>query len=301
MAFPSLRALTLWARNGHAIRVQPPKIGLTKRLVEKWITSHDRERSATASMITDLTRALQPLRGRRFQRLLDIGCGFGGLTRLIGECLGICELHGIDLDGRALEEAREKGVVTHHIDVREANLPFPDGYFDLVVSFGMLDYFSFFDEILQEVFRTIRPEGHALISLPNLASWHNRLCLLLGYQPRDVEISRDILAGVHPWYKLDYKNPTSHLRTATAHAFQELMAHHGFRTVGLTGGRPGGRKKPPALVAVDFLLTHRATLARRFFYLGVKLNGVSGTDHPNAAPQLSEGIAPSHRMNPPPK
>ena len=238
MAFPPLRAFTLWARNERAIQVQPRRVDATERLVEKWITSNDLRRSATASMITDLTRALQPLRGRRFRRLLDIGCGFGGVTRLIGEYLEISELHGIDLDAKALEEAREKGVVTHHINVGEANLPFPDGYFDLVVSFGMFDYFPFFDDILQEVFRIMRPEGYALVSLPNLASWHNRLCLLLGYQPRDIELSRKILAGVHPWYKPEYSNPSGHLRVATAHAFQELMAHQGFQTIGLTGGRP---------------------------------------------------------------
>ncbi|MBI3668287.1 MAG: class I SAM-dependent methyltransferase [Acidobacteria bacterium] len=224
-------------------------------------------------MITDLIRALQPLRGRRLRRLLDIGCGFGGLTRLIGEYLEISELHGVDLDGRVLEEARQKGVVTHHIDVGEAKLPFPDGYFDLIVSFGMLDYLPYFDDILQEVFRTIRPDRYALLSLPNLASWHNRLCLLLGYQPRDIELSRKILAGVHPWYRPEYLNPTGHLRSATASAFQELMAYHGFLTVGLTGGRPAGRKKNPVLALADILLTRKVTLARRFFYLGSKRNG----------------------------
>jgi methionine biosynthesis protein MetW len=260
-------------RNGRAIQAPPQKLDVTDLLVEKWITPNDLVRSATASMITDLLRALEPLRGQRLRRMLDIGCGFGGLTRLLGEHLEIQELHGIDKDSSGLDEARKKGVEPHQIDVNGDHLPFADGYFDLIVSLGMIDHFLCFDEILREVCRIVRPGGYALISLPNLASWNNRLCLLLGYQPRDIEISQEILAGVHPWYYPEYNRPARRLRCATAHAFQELMAHHGFQSVGLTGARPPSRKMPPGFVFADLLLTRKATLARRFFYLGSKRDG----------------------------
>ena len=51
------------------------------------------------------TRALRPLEGQPLSRLLDIGCGFGGLTRFVAEHLGIGEAHGIDYDSAALQEA----------------------------------------------------------------------------------------------------------------------------------------------------------------------------------------------------
>lgn len=247
---------------------------MTKMLVDKWITPNDCARSATASMITDLMRALQPLRSLRLRRLLDIGCGFGGLTRMIGEYLKIPEIHGIDQDASGLEEAREKGVTAQQFGVGGRRLPFADDYFDLVTSFGMLDYFSSWDGVLQEIFRVMQPDGHILISLPNLGSWHNRLCLLLGYQPRDVEVSMEILAGVHPWYKAD-SNPAGHARSITVSAFQELMAHHRFGCVSITGARPRGRRIPGLLALADSVLTQKATLARRFFYLGVKSDGMT--------------------------
>jgi len=218
-------------------------------------------------MLGYLYDALRPLRGQLLRGLLDIGCGFGGLTRVVADHLQIAEAHGLDVDAAALEEAREKGVVTKHFDIREGRLPFLDGAFDLVMSFGVLDYLADFDPILREIHRVLRPGGHALISLPNLAGWQNRLFLLLGYQLRDVEVSRERVVGVHPWYASD-NHPVGHIHTVTVSGFRELMEHHGFRTIRITGGVPGGRKRHRLVNLLDVLLSWRVTLARRFFYLG---------------------------------
>jgi SAM-dependent methyltransferase/O-antigen/teichoic acid export membrane protein len=260
--------------------------GLPVKAHTRWITPRDMDRSATTQMVDDVFQVLQPLRGEHFKRMLDIGCGFGGLTKLVGEYLEIPELHGIDLDAEALKEAREKGVVTHHLDVRDGPLPFDDGLFGLVVSFGMLDYLPVFDPLLREMLRVTRPGGYALASLPNLASWHNRMFFLLGYQPRDVEVSCERLVGVHPWYRKEDK-PTGHIHTVTATAFQELMQHHGFSTLNLKGARPRGRQKGMLLNLVDAVLTMRPTLARRFFYLGVKPDGSDGRPLGPVGPEKS--------------
>src|SRR5712692_9433194 len=119
----------------------------------QWITARDYERSATTHMLGAVFEALRPLEGQRLDRLLDIGCGFGGLTRLVADHLGLAEAHGIDRDAVALEEARTKGVVTHCLEVGVAPLPFPDGSFDLLMSFGMLDYLPEFGSLLREVRR----------------------------------------------------------------------------------------------------------------------------------------------------
>jgi SAM-dependent methyltransferase len=246
---------------------------MKREITSRWITPNDLKRSATASMLGDLMRALQPMASLECESLLDIGCGFGGLARFMAETLGARDVHGIDIDPKALAEAKEKNVTTHHLNMGEDPLPFADGSFDVVTSFGMLDYLSFFDRTLREIRRVLRPGGHALISLPNLASWHNRLALLLGYQPRDVEVSSELLVGVHPWYARD-GSTTGHIHAVTTSAFCALMSHHGFRSVRVTAGRPRGRKKNLALIALDRVFTRRVSLARRFFYLGIKSQGL---------------------------
>jgi len=45
------------------------------------------------------------------------------------------------------------------------------------------------DKFLDEIFRVLVPGGHFILTLPNIASWHCRLQLLLGYQPYAIPIS----------------------------------------------------------------------------------------------------------------
>jgi methylase of polypeptide subunit release factors len=71
----------------------------------KWITPNDLSRSLTASMLGDVVRALRPIPKAGCARLLDIGCGFGGLAKFIAEELRAGEVHGVDVDGEALREA----------------------------------------------------------------------------------------------------------------------------------------------------------------------------------------------------
>jgi SAM-dependent methyltransferase len=235
---------------------------------EHWITASDRERSRTAHDLRGLFRALEPLRKSSVGRLLEIGCGFGGLAKLVGESIGAAEIHGVDIDPQVLDEARSKNVKALLVSADDSVLPYPDEYFDVIMTFGVLDRLVTFDPTLQEINRLLRPAGHVLVSLPNLASWHNRLLLLLGYQPRDVEISSELLVGVPPGYA--GHAPDGHIHIPTLRAFTELMEHHGFAPVRLTGGKPVMRSVHPLLRLVDSVLTHRVSLARRFYYLGYK-------------------------------
>ena len=238
------------------------------------ISDADRERSATASGLPELVEALQPLIDLPVRRMLDVGCGFGGLSKFIGGQLGADEVHGVDSDSSVVPEAQSKGVLAQQVDVETTDFPFPDDHFDFVSSLGMLDYLPTFDPVLREIRRVLRPEGHVLISLPNLASWHNRMALLLGYQPRDVEISDALLVGALPYYNHDA--PSGHIHTATVRAFTELMAFHGLEPVRVTGASFMTRSAPRLLIAVDRLLSRRPTLARRFFFLGRKAATTSG-------------------------
>jgi 2-polyprenyl-3-methyl-5-hydroxy-6-metoxy-1,4-benzoquinol methylase len=91
----------------------------------RWITDNDLHRSRTSWNVGDLVAAIEPLRDAGAKRLLDIGCGYGGLSKLVGEIIGADEVHGIDIDEAVMEEARGKGVQSIVLEVVHNPCPTP--------------------------------------------------------------------------------------------------------------------------------------------------------------------------------
>lgn len=238
-----------------------------------------------------LRKALNVVRGiGPVTRVLDIGCGFGGLARLAGDYLGATEIHGIDIDPRVVDEARGKGVSVVLQDAGAGPLPFGDEFFDVTMTFGMMDYLEYFDGVIREISRVTRVGGFVLVSLPNLASWHNRLMLLRGYQPRDVEISSEILAGTKANYRASGERPAGHIHVPTLRAFVELMEYHGYETQGVLPGRPYLTTVSSRVIGwVDRVLSRSPSLARRFYYVGKR---VRITEVPERSPDMPYELLP---------
>ncbi len=239
------------------------------------VTGNDMIRSRTLRALPELMTLLRRLDGLiDGERMLDVGCGFGGLSMTVAAALGIPEVHGVDIDETVLDEARSKGIEALHVDISKEPLPYDSSTFDLVTSFGVLDYLPHFDDAMSEIVRVTKPGGYVVISLPNLGSWHNRLALLFGYQPRDVEFSKRVVPGVHPYYKRVDPLPTGHIHTVTARAFREFCETLDLETVDILGAAPRqlAHNDPTGSAGrwVDAVLTRFPALAKRFMYVGRK-------------------------------
>lgn len=116
-----------------------------------------------------------------FPRILDAGCGTGGLLqRLIGglgQRLGTTDAYGLDISSVALDFCRERGLTERIALGSITAMPFPSCSFDIVVSFDVLcdvlDVQAGFDEMA----RVLRPGGLAVVNLPAfqwLYSEHDR-------------------------------------------------------------------------------------------------------------------------------
>jgi ubiquinone/menaquinone biosynthesis C-methylase UbiE len=92
---------------------------------------------------------------------LELGCGGGHVTRFMATECGL-DCVGTDVDPDMVEVAieRSEGVENvQFIRVDATDLPFEDGSFDLVLSFGVLHHIREWPRAMTEVSRVLRPSG----------------------------------------------------------------------------------------------------------------------------------------------
>jgi SAM-dependent methyltransferase len=113
--------------------------------------------------------------------MLDIGCANGDWCRYWADRGWTCS--GIDINPGSIEEASQAGVDARLCDLSDGGLPFDDASFDLVFAGEIIEHLVDTDGFVSEVHRCLKPGGHLLLTTPNLASFENRLRLLLGFYP----------------------------------------------------------------------------------------------------------------------
>jgi ubiquinone/menaquinone biosynthesis C-methylase UbiE len=138
-------------------------------------------------------------------RLLDCGCGPGGITVGLAERTRPGETVGIDLGGAQLERARERASAAHvPATFHEASvysLPFPDAYFEAVFSHALFEHLAEPHRALAEIRRVLKPGGCVGLRSPDwggfvLHPWSETLAgVLSDYQELQRSNGGDVLAG----------------------------------------------------------------------------------------------------------
>ena len=102
-------------------------------------------------------------------RLLDAGCGSGGMLEFLRLRMGNLHVTGIDVAEHAVWHCRERGLNNVQKGTVEA-LPFADAAFDAVLSLDVL-YHAEVDEerALAEMGRVLRQNGLLVLNLPAFA------------------------------------------------------------------------------------------------------------------------------------
>jgi ubiquinone/menaquinone biosynthesis C-methylase UbiE len=219
-------------------------------------------------LISRISEALRILRELKIKAhtYLDLGCGDGQITERVARIVDAKEVYGIDIDNGVLESAKLRGIETFALDLSKDKIPLNDNGIDLVTAFELIEHLVNPDNMLKEVFRVLVQGGYLLLSTPNLASWVNRIVMLLGYQPYNAEASTEILAGV-PIRAYSFREPAGHIRPYTLRALKELLSYHGFEIVKVRGA-PGVH--PRKITLLDKLFSKKASIARRLIVLATK-------------------------------
>ena len=103
---------------------------------------------------------------RRSGRVLDVGCGRGITLRALADAG--CETHGFEVSKHALRGIDPRVHVTVANSLAEAG--YPDGHFDGVLMWHVLEHVQNPGEVLREAWRILKPGGVVIVAVPNYSS-----------------------------------------------------------------------------------------------------------------------------------
>ena len=104
------------------------------------------------------------------QKILDIGCGAGGITVSLVKDHGAKQVVGVDVEEDVVNAATErvlKNGLNNSIDILlidKSNLPFEDNYFDIVFSKDSFVHIPDKERIFTQVFKLLKPGGFFVFS-----------------------------------------------------------------------------------------------------------------------------------------
>ncbi|NOX71220.1 MAG: class I SAM-dependent methyltransferase [Candidatus Micrarchaeota archaeon] len=169
------------------------------------------------------------LSGFEGKNALDIGCGDGYITEIIGKSIS-ARMFGVEISADAAKKAKEKGINVKLFDITKGKLPFESDFFDMVFCGDVIEHVYDTEKLLENILDVLRPGGTLILSVPNIASWYNRGFLLIGWLPTWVESASKLYTG-NPFMK----NSVGHIRAFTEKSLSSLLDIIGFENIVVKG------------------------------------------------------------------
>jgi SAM-dependent methyltransferase len=152
----------------------------------------------------------------------------GGELTLSFACkIGASRIYGIDISKQKILEARKKGIIAKRADANK-RLPFRDNFFDVILCNQVAEHLANPDILFEEIHRIMKDDGYAIISVPNLASLHNRILLLFGFHPTSISPSARFVFGNPDRGRIIYPFER-HITAFSPSALREMLENYGFR------------------------------------------------------------------------
>jgi SAM-dependent methyltransferase len=161
--------------------------------------------------------------------MLDVGCADGADAVRLASHVGAAHTVGLELADHFVDAACARGIDVRQVDITK-RWPLDGGSVDVVHSNQVIEHLAETDHFMREIRRVLRPDGYAIVSTNNLASWHNVFALALGWQPLPCHVSDDRVVG-NPLALSETRYGERihrHLRIFTGRALAELAQAHGL-------------------------------------------------------------------------
>ncbi|MFK5953153.1 MAG: methionine biosynthesis protein MetW [Desulfobacterium sp.] len=139
-----------------------------------------------------------------FQSVLDVGAGGGDDLMIARDINNLVKLNALESYKPSIEKLMEKGISVHSTNIERELFPFKDGACDVIVANQVLEHTKEIFWIFHEITRVLPVGGKLILGVPNLASLHNRLLLLLGRQPSPIKTASAHVRGFTKKDLLDF-------------------------------------------------------------------------------------------------
>lgn len=138
--------------------------------------------------------------------VIDLGAGQGDDLLAIAQLHPSSKLYALETHKPYIEKLENKGISVFNCNLEKDKLPFEDESVDIIIMNQIMEHVKEVFWILHEVSRILKPNGHFIVGIPNLAGLQNRVLLLFGQQPSII------------------KNNSAHVRGYTKGDFVQLLS-----------------------------------------------------------------------------
>ncbi|HMM21029.1 MAG TPA: methionine biosynthesis protein MetW [Selenomonadales bacterium] len=150
----------------------------------------DRELNYGRHIIKDYLYKSMPYRS-----VLDIGAGSGADLDIAREINPTSTISAIECYGPSAQVLKNKSICVEEINIENDIYPFADSSIDVIIANQILEHTKELFWIFHQISRMLPIGGKLIIGVPNLASLHNRILLLLGQQPTSIQINSAHIRG----------------------------------------------------------------------------------------------------------